>query len=85
MDSICADHESSDDRSTPRYLNVLICSRRVPFSINCGGWTVFFFREIIMALHLFGLSVRLLDLTQSLMQSMSDCRCLKSSGDLTCL
>ena len=80
---MCADQESSDERSTPKYLKVSTCSRGVSFSISCGGWAEFLFLEMIINLHLFGLSVRLLQLTQSLMRTISDCRCLKFSGNFT--
>lgn len=74
MGSMCADYERSEESRTPT------CSSGMPFKTN-WGWTEFLLCEIVMVLQLIGLRVSLLQLTQSLIRSMSNCRWLKSSVD----
>ena len=57
--STCEDHERSNERRTPKYLKVSTYSSGLLFKVNCAcGLTEFRLREIIVVLHLVGLSVR---------------------------
>ena len=38
MESMCADHERSDEKRTPKYLKVSTCSSGMPFKRNCVGY-----------------------------------------------